>query len=207
MNTGGEGQEKRHNYAGSGVHASDEQAVNTHPPSDVGGEQDERVHGLFTEGVNSENGIGKPDRGNGDTLSTVFTGFGQVPLSSSLPQGGLVTHVLNGLGYDEYVGRENRRHKLKESYFHNPFEIGKDGTREEVLAKYERHLYDVLLATEEGRRRLEDLRGKIIACWCAGKDGAPLLLSKDDPLHCHGQIVLRALWGAVVPPVEDEEEL
>jgi hypothetical protein len=33
--------------------------VNTPPPSDVTDEQDERVHDLFTEDVNTENGLGK----------------------------------------------------------------------------------------------------------------------------------------------------
>ena len=133
------------------------------------------------------------DRDVSSTTSPHWVPDGSNGKHGSLPEGAFVTHILDGPVYDEYVGRENRRYKLEASYFANPFEIGKDGTREEVLEKYERYLYDVLLATEEGQRELERLRDKILGCWCAGKDGTPLLLTKDDPLHCHGQLVLRAL--------------
>lgn len=57
----------------------------------------------------------------------------------------------------------------------NPFVIGKDGTREEVIAKYEAWLRskpDLMLAV-----KLE-LSGKDLLCWCA-------------PLPCHGDVLLR----------------
>ena len=75
MNTGGEGEEKRHNYAGFGVHDPYEQTVNTPPPSDVGGEQDERVHGLFTEDVNSQSGAGMGNGASEEDPVHVFTPF------------------------------------------------------------------------------------------------------------------------------------
>ena len=36
--------------------------------------------------------------------------------------------------YDVYIGCANRWKKLKKSSFSNPFAVGKDGTREEVIA-------------------------------------------------------------------------
>jgi len=78
MNTGGEGEEKRHNYAGSGVHAPDEQAVNTDPPTDVGGEQDEHVHGLFTEEMNTQNGEGMGNGARKGESVHVFSEFTDV---------------------------------------------------------------------------------------------------------------------------------
>ncbi len=57
----------------------------------------------------------------------------------------------------------------------NPFVIGKHGTREEVIAKYEAWLRskpDLMLAV-----KLE-LAGKDLLCWCA-------------PLPCHGDVLLR----------------
>lgn len=56
----------------------------------------------------------------------------------------------------------------------NPFKIGRDGTREEVVAKYEQYL----LGRPDLLARLPDLRGKDLACWC-------------HPLACHGDVLLR----------------
>src|SRR5881394_1317672 len=73
--------------------------------------------------------------------------------------------------YDVYVGRP--------SPWGNPYKIGQivDGrrlTRADVLAYYERWLLSqpTLLA------KLPELRGKVLACWCA-------------PLPCHGNILAR----------------
>jgi hypothetical protein len=61
--------------------------------------------------------------------------------------------------YDVYCGRP--------SPFGNPFEIGPDGTREEVIEKYRKWIYtqpDLI------KKIKEELKGKILACWCAPKD-------------------------------------
>lgn len=56
----------------------------------------------------------------------------------------------------------------------NPFRIGRDGARDEVIAKYEAWLRSRpdLLA------RLPELAGKRLGCWCA-------------PLPCHGDVLVR----------------
>lgn len=54
----------------------------------------------------------------------------------------------------------------------NPFKIGKDGTREEVIEKYRAYIQtrpDLLAA-------IPSLKGKRLMCWCA-------------PLACHGDIL------------------
>jgi hypothetical protein len=56
----------------------------------------------------------------------------------------------------------------------NPFRIGQAGTREEVIAAYEAHLR----FSPELRRRLPELRGKVLGCWCA-------------PEPCHGDVLAR----------------
>ena len=66
--------------------------------------------------------------------------------------------------YDVYIGRPSK--------WGNPFSIGKDGTREEVISKYEAYImnrHDLLDA-------LPELQGKILGCWCA-------------PKACHGDIL------------------
>jgi len=66
--------------------------------------------------------------------------------------------------YDVYIGRPSK--------WGNPFEIGKDGTREEVVEKYRQWIKtqpDLL-------KDLPELKGKILACWCA-------------PKLCHGDVL------------------
>lgn len=79
-----------------------------------------------------------------------------------------------------YVGRGARG--FAPSPLGNPFHIGKDGDRQEVIAKYRVWLWEriqsqdpeVLEALREiGRRRAN------VVCHCA-------------PLPCHGEVVLRA---------------
>ena len=69
---------------------------------------------------------------------------------------------------DIYIGRP--------SLFGNPFKIGKDGTRAEVIEKYEAY------ARHEPRilANLETLRGKRLGCWC-------------KPLACHGDVLVKLL--------------
>jgi hypothetical protein len=67
--------------------------------------------------------------------------------------------------YDVYIGRPSK--------WGNPFRIGPDGNRSEVLHKYALYLLqqpDLLAA-------LPELRGKVLGCWCA-------------PLPCHGDILV-----------------
>jgi hypothetical protein len=71
-----------------------------------------------------------------------------------------------------YIGRATRN-GWKQSKWHNPFRIGRDGTREEVLAKHRAYICDdpVLMAA------LPEIRGKDLVCWCA-------------PEGCHGDLLL-----------------
>lgn len=67
--------------------------------------------------------------------------------------------------YDVYIGRPGP--------FGNPFEIGKDGTREEVVEKYAEW---VLTQPELLAIIKTELKGKVLGCWCA-------------PQLCHGDIL------------------
>ena len=60
------------------------------------------------------------------------------------------------------------------SIWGNPFKAGKDGTREEVVARYEEWVQSQphLVA------RLPELKGKNLGCWCA-------------PKRCHADVLLR----------------
>ena len=56
----------------------------------------------------------------------------------------------------------------------NPFIIGRDGTRADVIVKYEQWLRQ----QPELMAALTELRGKTLGCWCA-------------PQPCHGDVLAR----------------
>lgn len=64
-----------------------------------------------------------------------------------------------------YIGRPSK--------WGNPYSIGKDGNRNEVIESY----LIMLMRNEELLQDLHELRGKDLICWCA-------------PLPCHGDILL-----------------
>src|SRR3954447_24407299 len=75
--------------------------------------------------------------------------------------------------FDVYIGRKHPRFP-EGSKWANPFRIDKDGTREEVIAKYEAWL----LTQPELYAALPELRGKVLGCWC-------------HPKPCHGDVLAR----------------
>ena len=83
------------------------------------------------------------------------------------------------LGDAVYVGRAAPRRGLRVSIFANPFRIGPDGSRDEVLAKYRQYLRDNPLLVGRARR---ELKGKVLACWCA-------------PEPCHAEILAAVADG------------
>lgn len=69
--------------------------------------------------------------------------------------------------YDVYIGRPSK--------WGNPFRVGEDGTREEVIEKYRKWF----LTSEEAsvlRNSISEIFDKKIACWC-------------KPKSCHGDVL------------------
>ena len=95
-------------------------------------------------------------------------------------------HCKSGKPYDVYIGRP--------SQFGNPYVIGRDGTREEVITKYriwirqQKHLTDAVRM----------LYGKTLACWCF------------DNQACHGDVLIEyceELNAAITAITERLEEI
>lgn len=82
--------------------------------------------------------------------------------------------------YDIYIGRETRMHT--DDGWGNPFAIGRDGDRSQVIAKY--RLW--ILTQPKLLARLPDLRGKVLGCWCS-------------PLACHGDVLAEMADALDVP--------
>jgi hypothetical protein len=72
--------------------------------------------------------------------------------------------------FDVYIGRPSK--------WGNPFSIGKDGTREEVIAKYE----EWILTQQHLLDALPELKDKTLGCWCS-------------PQACHGDVLIKLLGG------------
>lgn len=66
-----------------------------------------------------------------------------------------------------YIGRP--------SVWGNPFEIGVDGNRQQVIEKYQTYLKCNPALLERAKK---ELKGQNLVCWCA-------------PLACHGDILLK----------------
>ena len=107
-----------------------------------------------------------------------------------------VVNKTHGEPYEVYIGRGGPRTGEKQSKWHNPYVVGKDGDREECIESFRRYLKASPLMAE-----LPEIRGKILGCHCGPEGG----LTKDDPLRCHGQVLLR-LANAEDGLLDDEEE-
>jgi hypothetical protein len=73
--------------------------------------------------------------------------------------------------YNVYIGRPSK--------WGNPFAIGRDGSRAQVIAKYRAWV----LARPELVAALPELRGKTLGCWCA-------------PQACHGDVLAELAQSA-----------
>jgi len=65
----------------------------------------------------------------------------------------------------QYIGRPSK--------WGNPYSIGKDGDRAEVIEKYRKYI----LNSPELLKALPELKGKRLGCWCF-------------PLPCHGDVLV-----------------
>lgn len=75
-----------------------------------------------------------------------------------------------------YIGRANQTYGVSESKWHNPFVIGKDGSRDEVIEKYRLWINsqpDLLISLDEIKKE------NFLGCWC------------DYPQeNCHGSVLI-----------------
>ena len=82
----------------------------------------------------------------------------------------IVIHHRDCNSGDVYIGRPSK--------WGNPFEIGRDGTRSEVIAKYREYI----LNQPELLNSLDTLAGKRLVCWC-------------KPKPCHGDVLVQLING------------
>ena len=73
-----------------------------------------------------------------------------------------------------YIGRG--------STFGNPYRVGLDGTRTEVIQRYREYFYGRISSDLAFRKAVEDLAGKRLLCYCR-------------PKACHGDVIVEYLDG------------
>ena len=81
---------------------------------------------------------------------------------------------------DVYIGRGSK--------WGNPFRIGADGTRADVIRKYR----DYILKRQDLLNSLGELIGKRLGCYCA-------------PLACHGDVLKDLAENGFKPTITEEE--
>ena len=89
-----------------------------------------------------------------------------------------------GFGNGLYIGRANAKHGLKASILRNPFAIGPDGSRDDVIKLYREYLwecikkknvvYDALIKLAHVEHDLN------LVCYC-------------KPYACHGDVIVKAV--------------
>ncbi len=90
-----------------------------------------------------------------------------------------LSNVNRGQRCDVYIGRGTP--------FGNPYAIGQDGDRDEVIRKYRIHFQEKLQIDKKFKGQVEALRGKTLGCHCS-------------PLGCHGDVIVEYLDGPLPPP-------
>lgn len=77
--------------------------------------------------------------------------------------------------YDVYIGRMGRGH---DGYFGNPYSVNAYGAQ--AMVRYETYFWNRLNSDAEFTRRIEELRGKVLGCFC-------------KPKPCHGDVIVEYL--------------
>lgn len=95
--------------------------------------------------------------------ATERAAFLKESLAKNLKYSLLVVHCKQSR-YDVYIGRPSK--------WGNPFQIGRDGDRDEVIAKYT----DYIVNREDLLAEVHLLSWKVLGCWCR-------------PRACHGDVL------------------
>lgn len=97
----------------------------------------------------------------------------------------IVVNVSGGRACDVYVGRATSAHLATaedghDGYFGNDFQIGIDGTREDVVAMHEILFWLRVESDPEYREEVDALHGCSLGCFCA-------------PERCHADVIAEYL--------------
>lgn len=84
---------------------------------------------------------------------------------------------------DVYIGRgKNGKHMnntppIERGWLGNPYRVGKDGSRDEVIRKFRDDFFGRVSTDDHFREEILKLKGKTLGCWC-------------KPKPCHGDVIV-----------------
>lgn len=84
-----------------------------------------------------------------------------------------VVNIKTGIPYDVYIGRAGHG---KDGYFGNPYRLQVGESRGSTIDKYTVYFLDRVDRDMEFRRRILELKGKTLGCFC-------------KPAACHGDVI------------------
>ncbi len=87
-----------------------------------------------------------------------------------------VINVRSGTRFDVFIGRG------RTSILGNPFRIGVDGDRPQVIEKFRVYFKERMERDPEYKARVLSLKGKVIGCYCS-------------PAPCHSDVYVEYLDG------------
>ncbi len=98
-----------------------------------------------------------------------------------------IVNITETEDYDVYIGRGssgythiNNTDPGDPGWLGNPYRVGKDGTREEVVQQFEDDFMDKIRNDDEFRDAVHNLKGKTLGCFC-------------KPKLCHGDVIANYL--------------
>lgn len=93
--------------------------------------------------------------------------------------GSRITRVVNIYkeSYDQYIGRAG---KGQDGYFGNPFRLNAGESSGSTIERYRKYFYERLQTDPEFKKRVHDLKGKVLGCFC-------------KPYPCHGDVITEYL--------------
>lgn len=84
-----------------------------------------------------------------------------------------VVNIKTRAPYDVYIGRAGHG---KDGYFGNPHRLQPGGARGDTIERYTVYFLDRVERDPEFRRRVMELKGKTLGCFC-------------KPAACHGDVI------------------
>lgn len=101
------------------------------------------------------------------------------PNRTQAPADTSVVNIRHQEKFDVYIGRSGLGF---DGYYGNPYRLGRDGGRQEVIEKFRKYFYKRLEKDEEFRKNIAKLKGMRLGCFCS-------------PRTCHGDVIAGFLNG------------
>lgn len=99
-----------------------------------------------------------------------------------------VVHVKDQIPGAVYIGRAMPQRGLQAGKWGNPYKVGRDGTRAEVIDKYRSLIHPVSPDGWLNMNAYQELVGKPLACWCRKDDE-----ERTPGNACHGDVLIEMI--------------